>query len=295
MLNVGQLKQRGSMFISGFTFSRNLVKYDYPFIESIKSLLPIVDEFVVAVGDSEDNTLDLIQSINDKKIKIINTKWNRELAKDGLIYSEQTNIALENCSHHSDWAFYLQGDEVIHEKHYDKILQSLEKYRKNKEILGLALKYIHFKGDYFSVDPYQYRRAVRVVRPGGIVKSVGDAYGFARSSDGLFLDKKQSDLVKIANGSVYHYGWVKSLESRKEKFLIGVDWYRNGVKNSEDRNLLESSNLIPKDYFILKEFNETHPSVMKDRVQSFPRLTERRSRWLNPEFYRHILMHGFKG
>jgi glycosyltransferase involved in cell wall biosynthesis len=290
-----KFKRGGGVFISGFSFARNLVKYDYPFIESIKSLLPIVDEFVIVVGDSEDNTLELVESINDKKIKIIKSIWNKGLAKDGLIYSEQTNIALANCNDNADWAFYIQGDEVIHEKDYDLILKSLEKYKDNKDILGLMLKYIHFKGDYFSVDPYQYRRAVRIVRPGGVVISVGDAYGFARSSDGLFLDKSQSNLVRIVNAFVYHYGWVKSLEARKDKFLIGVDWYRGGIQNPEDINLLRNSNLIPEGYFILKEFTESHPSVMKDRVKFFPRLSERRSRWLNPEFYRHILKHGFKG
>ena len=283
------------MFVSGFTFCRNLEKLDYPFIESIKSLLPIVNEFVIAVGDSDDNTLNMIREIKDKKIKIINTVWDKNLSKDGLNYSAQTNIALSHCNENADWAFYLQGDEVIHEREYEEILASLRRHKDDKKILGLMMKYIHFKGDYFSVDLYQYRRAVRVVRPGGLVRSVGDAYGFARASDGQFLSKKTGELIRNVNGHIYHYGWVKTLQSKKEKHLVGIDWYNSGQKSLLDLKLLADKELVPKEYDILKEFNGTHPAVMESRVKNFPRLAPRKSRWLNLKMYYHILRHGFKG
>lgn len=283
------------MFVSGFTFCRNLVKLDYPFIESIKSLLPLVNEFVIAVGDSQDNTLELIKSINSDKIKIINTFWDRNLSIGALAFSEQTNIALDNCNPKADWAFYLQGDEIIHELEHKKILDALYKYKDNKDILGLMFKYFHFRGDYNSIDLYQYRRAVRVVRPGGVVRSVGDAYGFARASDNLFLDKSQKSLVKKINAHIYHYGWVKTLQTRREKFLLGVEWYHGGEKTPMDEKILSDNDLLPKDYDILKEFRGIHPSVMEFRVKSFPRLAPRRSRWLNPKFYYHVLRHGYKG
>ena len=49
------------MKVSGFTFVRNAVKYDYPVVESIASILPLCDEVVVAVGQSEDGTRALIR------------------------------------------------------------------------------------------------------------------------------------------------------------------------------------------------------------------------------------------
>ena len=58
---------------------RNAVKFDYPIVESIKSILPIVDEYMVAVGNSDDGTLELIRSINSPKIKIIETIWDDSL------------------------------------------------------------------------------------------------------------------------------------------------------------------------------------------------------------------------
>lgn len=64
------------MKIAGFTFIRNAVKNDYAILEAINSILPICDEFIVAVGQSEDETLSLIQSIQSPKIKIIETIWD---------------------------------------------------------------------------------------------------------------------------------------------------------------------------------------------------------------------------
>ena len=40
------------MRVSGFTFIRNAIHYDYPIVEAIHSILPLCDEVVVAVGNS---------------------------------------------------------------------------------------------------------------------------------------------------------------------------------------------------------------------------------------------------
>ena len=74
------------MKISKFTFCRNVVKFDFPVVEGITSILPIVDEFVVNVGKSEDKTLEVIHSINDKRIKVVESVWDESLRKDGRIF-----------------------------------------------------------------------------------------------------------------------------------------------------------------------------------------------------------------
>ncbi len=283
------------MIVSGFTFCRNVEKLDYPFLESIRSLLPIVDEMVINVGDSEDKTLERICSINDPKIKIIESVWDMSLRKDGLIYAQQTNIALENCRKDADWAFYLQADEVIHEKDYEGILASMGAHKDNPRILGLMSRYKHFVGDYNSLDPWSYRRAMRIVRPGGAVTSVGDAVGFARASDNLYIGKAQRDLWEYAAGHIYHYGWVKSPALLREKVRTQVEWYWEGVPNSRDNQVLSLSEFMPPHYPFLKPFTGTHPRVMEERIREFPELTPKKSRWLNPAFYRYILQHGFKG
>ena len=283
------------MIVSGFTFCRNVEKLDYPFVESIRSLLPIVDEFVINVGDSEDNTLALVRSIGDPKIKIVESVWDMALRRDGLIYAQQTNIALEHCRKDADWAFYLQADEVIHEKDYEALRATMEAHKDNRRILGLMSRYMHFVGDYQSIDPWAYRRAMRIVRPGGAVISVGDAVGFARASDNLYLGKKERSLWEYAPGHIYHYGWVKSPALLREKVRTQVEWYWEGTPNTRDTQVLSLKEFMPEHYAILKRFDGTHPRVMEKRVASFPDLPPKRNRWLNPEFYKYVLKHGFKG
>src|SRR5438034_5239446 len=120
------------MKISGFTFIRNAIKYDFPIVEAITSSLPIVDEFIVNVGRCEDGTLELIRSIGDAKIRIVESVWDETLRKDGLIYSQQTNIALAQCT--GDWAFYLQADEIIHESDLPRIVEAMHTYYRRSEV-----------------------------------------------------------------------------------------------------------------------------------------------------------------
>ena len=111
------------MKVSAFTFIKNGQILGYPFLQSIKSILPIVDEFIINVGESEDNTLELIKSLNDRKIRIIRSKWNNEMRDRGYVYGQQKMVAQFNCT--GDWAFYIEGDEVYHENDLEKIKQSM--------------------------------------------------------------------------------------------------------------------------------------------------------------------------
>lgn len=284
------------MFVSGFTFCRNLVRLDYPFIESINSLLPLVDEFIVVVGRSDDDTRERIERIESGKIRIVDTVWDESLRKDGLVYAQQTNIALDHCNQKGDWAIYLQGDEVLHEKDLPGMRESMERYKNDHEILGLMMRYYHFIGNYWTVDPWAYRRSLRIVRPGNLVRSVGDAVGFARTTDNLYIGKKERDLWRYSSGRVYHYGWVKDPRLLKEKVANQVQWYWEGKPNERDREVLSQEEFLPKSFEFMKPFKGTHPAVMKERIDSFPfQGGKRRSRWLNPKFYGYVLKHGFKG
>ena len=127
------------MKVSGFTFIRNGSSLGYPFIESIKSILPICDEFIIALGKSEDNTLNKIRALKSKKIKIIETSWNENISDRGFVYAQQKMIAQYNCS--GDWAFYLEGDEIIDPKDHKNILASMRQHLNNNDIEALAFKY----------------------------------------------------------------------------------------------------------------------------------------------------------
>ena len=132
------------MKISCFTFIRNGTLLGYHFIESIVSALPLCDEFVIAVGDSEDDTLERIQAIQSDKIVIIQTHWNESMQDRGFVYAQQKMIAHYNCT--GDWAFYLEGDEVLHEQDLPKIRLAMEQSFHNPEVEALAFDYYHFFG-----------------------------------------------------------------------------------------------------------------------------------------------------
>ena len=90
------------MKISGFIIIRNAVINDYPVVEAIRSVLPMVDEMIVSIGDSEDDTLGLIQSIASDKIRIVHSVWDPTLRKDGAVLAAETNKAFKHVSPDSD-------------------------------------------------------------------------------------------------------------------------------------------------------------------------------------------------
>ncbi len=249
------------MKVSGFTFIRNAITYDYPVVEAIQSILPLCDEFVIAIGNSSDDTIGLIQSINSPKIKIIETIWDDSLREGGRVLAEETNKAIAAISPDSDWCFYIQGDEVIHEKYHQKIKNAMEKWNEDATVDGLLFKYLHFYGsyDYVGMSPRWYRHEIRLFKNHRNVYSYRDAQGF-RKADNLKLKVKEIDAY------VYHYGWVKdprAMQRKQETFhkLYHEDeWLeKNVIKASEfDYSCIDA----------LELFNDTHPQVMKHRIEN---------------------------
>jgi hypothetical protein len=281
------------MRLSGFTFCRNAVRYQYPLIESITSILPIVNEFVVNVGRCDDGTMELVRSIGDPKIRVIESVWDETLRKDGLIYSQQTNIALSHCT--GEWAFYLQADEVIHEQDLSPILKALELNHGNPAVRGLLFRYLHFVGDYWSLNPWFYHKAVRIIRNNGEVESCGDAVGFHLKATGQYVQSGPPEWLAWSGARVFHYGWVKDPKIMLAKKQEQTKVYHGDAPPPSEAKLYDQDAFDFEDYAILKEFRGTHPQVMRARVAAGVRLAPRRNRWLNWRFYLEIARRGFRG
>jgi hypothetical protein len=281
------------MKISGFTFCRNAVKYDYPIVESIKSILPIVDEYVVNVGKSEDNTLKLIESIGDPRIRVVESVWDESIRKGGLIFSQQTNIALQHCV--GDWAIYLQADEVIHENDLPGLIRKMKEALPASNILGLSFRYLHFYGDYYTINPWFYRRAVRIIRNNGDIESFGDAVGFCNKKTNEFIRPKDSHRCVSSGARIFHYGYVKDSKVLIEKVRYQASRHHGDTIPEDRARKLEKERYEFDEYDILKNFRGAHPRVMDQRVRDARPLKPGRNRWLNPAFYKYVLQHGFKG
>src|SRR6478735_2743781 len=169
-----------NMKVSGFSFIRNAIKYDYPIVEAITSILPLCDEFVVAFGNSDDETEKLIRSIDSEKIRIIPTVWDDSLREGGAVLAVETNKAFDAISADSDWCFYIQGDEAIHEQDFPKIKEAMLKWKDHKEVEGLLFNYRHFYGsyDYIGDTRRWYRKEIRIIRNDKRIRSYKDAQGF---------------------------------------------------------------------------------------------------------------------
>ncbi len=245
------------MKISGFSIIRNGILLDYPFTEALLSIAPLCDEMIVAVGNSEDNTRNALIELNLPNLTIIDTIWDENLRTGGQILSQQTNIALAACT--GDWGFYIQADEVLHEKYIPTIQKALKKYHDDPKTEGLLFKYLHFYGSYryIAASPKWYRREIRIIRLGQEIRSWGDAQGFRK--------KKQKLWVRPIDATIYHYGWVRTPDALKEKA-------RRFERYWHDDNWL-AENVIKAaaaDYDIcawLSEFKETHPAVLKERLK----------------------------
>ena len=249
------------MKVTGFSFVKNAVRFEYPVIESIHSILPLCDEFVIAIGKCDDGTLELIQSINDKKIKIIETEWDDNLREGGKVLAAETNKALEHISDDTDWAFYIQADEVIHEKDLKTIKNAMLKYKDNKQIDGLLFKYLHFYGsfDYIGASSNWYCNEIRVIKNNANIYSYKDAQGLRKNED-------EKLNVKAIDAYVYHYGWVREPEAMQRKQSNFGSLYRG-------KEELEKAKTKPKKYCYedsihkIAPFTGDHPQVIIPRIK----------------------------
>ena len=261
IISVYQKYWTNKMKVSGFTFIRNALKYDYPIVEAILSILPICDEFIIAVGNSDDDTLALIQKIDSNKIKIIQTVWDDTLRANGEVLAIETNKAFKAISPDSDWAFYIQGDEVVHEKYLNSIQLTMQKYVLDSEVDGLLFDYKHFYGSYDFVGSSNswYKKEIRIIRNNKQIYSFKDAQGFRKE------DNKKLKVV-AANASIYHYGWVKdprSMQFKQEDFSKlwhNDEWISKNIENVE---VFEYEKHISQ----LSRFDGNHPMVMKERIE----------------------------
>jgi len=244
------------MKVSGFTFLRNGQRLGYPFVASIRSILPLVDEFVIALGPCDDDTEKMLREIGDAKIRIIPTRWNENLRSDysvkGFVYGQQKSIALFNCT--GDWAFYLEADEVLHEKDLPKIRAAMEKHLPDERVEALAFDYLHFYGNKNTIawSPGWYRSEVRIIR-----NTIP-----AWSSEALFFNvldgHKKSRYPRAAHtgATVYHYGWVRSEAQMNLKSAAVLKFWNNRELTKVDYSKIDPA--------VLKPFTGTHPRVVQE-------------------------------
>lgn len=247
------------MNVNGFSFIKNAIKYDFPVVESIKSVLPLCDKFYIAVGKSEDDTLNLIRSIDKSKIVIIETEWNEKVSKGGSVLAEETDKAFGALPADTDWAIYIQGDELFHEQDYDSIRNAMKHYHNNNKVEGLLLNYLHFYGSYsYVAESYVwYPKEIRVLKYNPTIFSYKDAQGFRKAGN-------QKLQVKQIDATIYHYGHVRPPKVMQDKFQNSSKFYHDDewIKNTYPGDSFDYLEHVGE----LKRFDSEHPKLIQPRI-----------------------------
>lgn len=253
------------MKVTGFSFIRNAIRYDYPIREALLSLLPLVDEVVVAVGKSDDDTLALVKNLDPKKIRILETIWDDSLREGGKVLAQETQKAYEEIDG-GTWAFYLQGDEVLHEDDYPAIRAAMQRWADDTETDGLLFDYRHFYGsyDYVGASRRWYRREVRVVRPPHFALNPNLKIYSYRDAQGFRKNNNQKLRVRHVDATVYHYGWVKPPAAQMQKqqnfnkYWHDDEWMQKNIPQAVEFDYSQIDSLL--------RFTGRHPKVMAERI-----------------------------
>ena len=250
------------MIITGFTYVRNGFEYQYPFIESIKSLLPIVDELIVVVGDSSDRTRRAIEELGEVKIKIIDSIWDPSLRIGGKLFAEQANIGIRKAT--GDWLIHLQADEVLMESSRDEILECIKYADSKDEIDGVLFPFLHFWGDYNHIRNTRrtHRFEIRAFKNHRKILSYRDSQGFRK-----YLGNRNGKKLKVikTKAKVFHYSYSRHPKLMKKKSnYFKRFWHPDNWIERETNNNPFDFNLVDK----LEIYNGHHPQFMKNAIRN---------------------------
>lgn len=256
------------MKISAFSYVRNGLDYGYPFLQSIQSVLPVCDEFIIAVGDSTDGTKDAIAGLGNPKIKIIDTIWDENLRTNGKIFAQQANIALNEIT--GDWAFHIQADELIHENDLGKIYEHINAVNDDPRIEGLLFDFLNFFGSYKYLNNtrYQHRKEIRIFRNNLNIFSYRDSQGFRKYpsyNDYLNGHKGYKLRVKYIHTPVYHYSYVRNPDQMNKRLKTFESFYHDDTYIEKKYQPSQEF-----DYYNIervKLFDGKHPFLMNEIIE----------------------------
>lgn len=234
------------MRVVGVTIVRDAVRLEYPVVQAIRSVLPLVDEMIVNVGRSDDGTFQKIrQEFAGKNVVVLDREWDTSVG--GAVLAGETDLAMRYLP--SDWVVYVQADEVLHEEALPEIRDAMTLYYGEEKIQGLTVEFVHHYGlpDVVASSRAWYRREVRIVKTSSGAKSYHEAQGF----------RVRGERIRTAasGGTYHHYGWLRSCAALEQKSIADFRIY--------GRKSPRSFATLPWEYG-LKQFVGSHPQAMEE-------------------------------
>lgn len=257
------------MKIGAYTYVRNGIKMGYPFLQSIQSIINIVDEYVVVLGDSDDGTREAILALALPKIVIVDTIWDMDLRKDGKLFAMQSNIGLDNVS--GDWIIHLQADEVIHEQNLSALVSKIRQYDNDPRVEGLLFPFLNFRGDYNHIHTGRksHRFEIRAFKRNPCIRSFKDSQGFRKySSIEAYNKGMKGKKLRVAKVDIpiFHYNYVRHPNLMKEKVKVFLTFYKDDESINKIFEGVDQFDYNEVDR--LEVFQGTHPELMKEVISS---------------------------
>lgn len=245
--------------LGGSLFIRNGLEYDYCFEESIKCLLDFCDKVVVVDAGSDDGTTEILKNINNHKLLVIylsKEEWLNRHGKEKLTYF--TDKAIDELD--TDYNFYLQADEILHESSYKWVRTAMEVGGE-----GYLCTRNNLWGNcnlQLNVPHERKPCSTSVLR---LAKTRYKAYGDAESLNAPCINDFEEKI------KIWHYGFVRKKEVMRAKIInmqIGVF----GMSDYDPK--LDECNIFnPKLWFDgddLEKITEPHPKIMKNWILTRP-------------------------
>jgi glycosyltransferase involved in cell wall biosynthesis len=288
--------RRKKMTISAFTMVTDGIKYGYPFIENIKSMLPLVDEYIIIDGGSTDGTRKAIESLNESKVKIVNdedTKWEYNWDFWRIIHN--FNRGFQECK--GDIVLCLDADYIIHEDSYDGLFQSFKDMINLNKIQSQYCRYNFMLADRFF---FKKDRTLAVNMKLCKEKRLNVKWGidlehwgwgaepiiYEKTEHGIIMGKLLSfggEILKV-NTKIFNYGFVFKLGNeitKNQKYRYRIAERNTFIKYDKYKRLPWESTQeevwqkyvdgCVKTFAITKQYPiklEEHPKVIQDKIKN---------------------------
>ena len=227
--------------ISGYTTTYNCLNQNYPFQESILSLIGFCDQVVVVDGGSTDGTWEVLQKLTEAHEKLIIHQQPRDWENTRFAVFDGLQKALARALCTAEFCWQQDSDEIVHENDYDKILSLINQAPKNMDLIALPV--IEFWGskNKIRIDSTPWKWRLSRNRPHithGIPESLrqfdsdGNLYALPGTDGCDYVRSDTYEPIPFANFYTSEIHQIReSALSGDEKSLSSYKEIFNNVKN----------------------------------------------------------------
>jgi len=276
--------------ISAFCLTTNSDTWGYPYIESIKSFLPIVDELIIIDGGSTDSTIDNIKALSSK-IRIVNdkdTKW-----EDVWKYSRMSHNfdrGFQECK--GDVVIKFDIDNILLERHEKLLKDDLLKLKESRAYsITFNKRNVQVKNHYYLKKPKTLAVNKRLCKENRINAHYGldinnwgwgnEAIESKRFKNGIHY----GNLLRLqscmgTNVAIYNYDFIFRSEKNTKELLYR---FFRAISLQKGYTSFKDKEHIYKKYCIGRDNNDKGVHRHKLNIEEHPKIIQNKLKklWLS--------------